>query len=543
MLLALVLTATSCAYLNTFYNAERAYSEGVRLKAGAGDSLSAPAREAFEKAAEKSAVVLSRHGDSSYADDALLLLGESLIQLGRDSDARSAFRRLLDRFPDSELAPRARLGLVRAARRMEDYTVARAEIAGIDPGDVDPGLVLFERAMVERATGDHEAAVKTLRTLLEKEPEFARREEVGLRFADAELAAGEYDAAIQAYRAHRDGAEEATQRRRAGFRLAEAYALAGREEEAMATYDELLSGSLADSLAARAHLSRGELLEMRRQWDDAEREYRRAAELAPGSETASRATLRRGRITWRVHDDREEALEVLLDAFLHAPRSAWGDSARAEARALERLLHYARLAEEGGASAAIDDPELARATALYRLGEEILDIEEDPEAAASVFEKLSREHPGTPWGPKALLAAGTLRLRQGAEPEGRELLETLLSEHPEHPASDSARRALGLPVPDRPDGFYGEAPLLHSLARSLPKASDPMVRVADQIGRYATRSEGAGAAGGAAGAAGVGAGSAGRVGADGKAGEGVAPGAGDEKTPGVPATRQPEAKP
>src|SRR5688572_4453423 len=125
LLTAALSSGTGCVYLNTFYNAEQAYEEGMRLREQGGDSLSNSARAAFQRAAEKSAVVLDRHADSKYVDDALLLMGRSFSQLGRYDDASASFQRLIERFPESDLAPSARLELARSERFLGNYDAAQ----------------------------------------------------------------------------------------------------------------------------------------------------------------------------------------------------------------------------------------------------------------------------------------------------------------------------------------------------------------------------------------------------------------------------------
>jgi tetratricopeptide (TPR) repeat protein len=485
-----------CAYLNTFYNAEQAYDEGVRLRASAGDSLSLSARAAFQRAAEKSAVVLDRHTESAFVDDALLLMGRSFSQLGRHGDASATFRRLLERFPQSGLVPQARLELARSERLLGDFTEAQAALGALveDPQGVDPAELLYERGLIDLGRGDHAAAVASLRELLREHPEFARERKVAMRFADAELAAGEYEAAIEAYGAYRSEAVDPLERERVTLRVARALSSGGREADAIATYEDLLGQTLPDTLRARVHAERGELHAAAERWDDAEADFRRAAELAPGTLVASRATLQRGRIEWRARRRREPAVEILLDAYLHAPASAPADTASREARALGRIVHYQRIAAGDEVVAGLDDPALVRSTALYRLAEEVREVEKDAAGAGEIFDRVVAEYADSPWAPWALLAGGLLAREAGRVADGDARLERLVAWKPDHPAADSARRALGLPVPAREGGFYAEPEVLASLSRALPRPKDPMISIADQMDRYATRDATAGLA-------------------------------------------------
>lgn len=461
----------------------------MRLRAGA-DTLPARAREAFERAAEKSAVVLAHHGESSYADDALLLMGKSFFQLGRHADSKATFRRLVENFPESRLVPEAQLGIVKSERLLGDHAAARAMLAVLVEtagGRLDSAELLYERGLIELGTGEYKASVATLQRLLRDHPAFARRNEVALRFADAELAAGEYDAAIDAYAAYRDETSDPAQRRRVSLKVARAMAAAGRDQDAIDAFGHLLDDSISDSLAAVVLVERGELHAAAGRPREAEADFRRVAQLVPGTAAASRATLGRARIEWRQRGDRDTAIETLLDAFLHAPLSSWGDSARTEARGLERILHYQRIAEGREVTAGLGDAALVRSTALYRMAEEILEVERDPLAAAAIFDRLSEQYPASPWAPSALLARGMLSLEGGREGEGEATLRRLVELHPDHRAADSARRALGIPVPDRPAAFYAETPLLASLAGALPRAEDPMIRIVDHLDRYAPR--------------------------------------------------------
>ncbi len=418
-------------------------------------------------------------------------MGRSFMALGRYVDAAVTLRRLVDRFPDSALAPTARIELVRSLRLGEDYVAAQAAMGLVreNPEGIDPSDILYERALIALGRGEHEQAFDLLRELLREDPGYAREHRVALRFADEELEAGRYDAAVDAYRTYRDETADPAREEEVTLKIARALARAGREREAIAAYEDLLAGALPDTVQARIYAERGALYAELERWDDATADLKRAAELAPGTLTASQATLGRARIAWRVRGQREAALEVFLDAFLHAPRSAFADSARTSARAVARILHFQRLADGGVVVAGLDDPALVRSTALYRLAEEVRESEKDPEGSVEIFDSLIERFPDSPWTPRALLASGLLLRETGATDEGNARLERLIGTRPDDPAADSARLLLGEPLPERPEHFYDESQELERLVAALPDLQDPMVAIADQMDRYVTRQE------------------------------------------------------
>jgi len=97
---------TNCAYFNTFYNAQQYYREGMRLKQQGDAGLAKPK---FEKAIEKSALVISRYPKSRWVDDALFLIGLGYYEKGEYSRAIKSFEQLELVFPKSKFVPEAKL--------------------------------------------------------------------------------------------------------------------------------------------------------------------------------------------------------------------------------------------------------------------------------------------------------------------------------------------------------------------------------------------------------------------------------------------------
>lgn len=124
------------AYYNTFYNAQKAFNEGVRsLKAQQAQPVDLttyltlfgpPQRTAnaasFNKAIEKSAEVVRRHPQSKWADDALMLIGKSYYYLGNYAGAAQKFREVIALGGTQALA--ARFWLARALVAARSYDEA-----------------------------------------------------------------------------------------------------------------------------------------------------------------------------------------------------------------------------------------------------------------------------------------------------------------------------------------------------------------------------------------------------------------------------------
>ena len=95
--LCLLVFLQSCAYFNTFYNAEEHYNiaEKIRIQS-LGDSLPARAIQEYGKAIEKSDKVLADYSDSDYVEDAMLLKGKSHFFRREYDSAKEVFITLQD---------------------------------------------------------------------------------------------------------------------------------------------------------------------------------------------------------------------------------------------------------------------------------------------------------------------------------------------------------------------------------------------------------------------------------------------------------------
>ena len=102
-----------CAYYNTMFNAEEKYETGEKLLAQSkGKEITPEIRKDFYDAIDKCWKLINLYGDSStYADDALLLIGKSHFQVEEFVKSERYLRQFLNRYPKSDLIAEANLWL------------------------------------------------------------------------------------------------------------------------------------------------------------------------------------------------------------------------------------------------------------------------------------------------------------------------------------------------------------------------------------------------------------------------------------------------
>lgn len=133
-----------CGYFNSLYNANRSFAVAERASR-TGDRVTA-ARE-YRNAIERAAVSYRNHGDSRWADDALLLLGRARFALNEHDAAAAAMRTLLGQSTDAKMRAVAHAYLGAALFRLDDSRAA---------------LVHLDSAAMALRAGTEEAAFASL---------------------------------------------------------------------------------------------------------------------------------------------------------------------------------------------------------------------------------------------------------------------------------------------------------------------------------------------------------------------------------------------
>ncbi len=355
----LLVTALSflagCVYYNTFYHAQAAAREAELLRESSAPGAPAgPAeRELLERVVEKCGRVLQLHPDSSWADDALLLLGTTHYYQGRYESAERRLTEFLSLHPDSELLPEAEYMLASVLLESgnpvsaETYLERLAEASPPHPLS-DDALVLIGRA--RNARKKYAEATEAYEQALERFPRGDRRAEILFLSAENYEDIGDLDAAAQQYArvpGERGGRSLAFEAR---MRLAEVDLMRGHFEEALEVLADLERRTGNRDELDRVLLLVGSALEATGAVDDAIATYEGIAVSHKKSEASAEAHYRIGLLQRDYYELLEEAVASFRKAKEEAPRSDVAKLANDAVRDIDKLVGFlaiiARIDEE-----------------------------------------------------------------------------------------------------------------------------------------------------------------------------------------------------
>ncbi len=204
-IITLFLSLGSCAYYNTFFNAEK-YFESARSKKEAAtgkQKLPQDAKKNFQRAIEKSWKVINLYGDSSsWADDALFLIGKSHYELEEYDKAREIFEQFSQKYIQSEWLPASRVWLGKAYLMLGDNEKALERFSAILASDADDDLKAEAHLYLAHLYFDSETydkAIEHYTRVLELSGDEVLSTEALFSLAEANYLLGHYDKAIENY--------------------------------------------------------------------------------------------------------------------------------------------------------------------------------------------------------------------------------------------------------------------------------------------------------------------------------------------------------
>jgi TolA-binding protein len=450
-----------------------------RARAELFGGLAEMARGAYGPAAERFAALAARHPDGAYADRVALLLAQCLHRTGAEPRAADGYRRIIEQGPDEHVAE-AMYGLaviehaggrLDGAGRLLDQLLQRYPDHDITPAArVMRGRVWFDEAEYDRAlaelepltgrpgayrddaeywsakcvlrSGRADEAARRLQRALARFPESDLRPQMMYDRAVALLRSGDHDGALEVL---------ADFRERCGDHelAADALHLTASALHRQRRYDESLDQCRAfderhpeHELAPDVAFLAAENLFLMTRYEDAADAYRALVEHYPDHRQARQARYRLGLSLYHqgAFDEAEPLLAGVTDGPDTAPEFrlsllALGDGhfQRGNWRAAE--THLRDYLAPGPDQPSADDAQLKLGLALQRQG--------DTQAALRELEALIEQHPGSPHRVHARFECGQILIELERPQEAAAAFEQVLADGAETPFAGHARNHLG----------------------------------------------------------------------------------------------------
>jgi TolA-binding protein/outer membrane protein OmpA-like peptidoglycan-associated protein len=425
----LVVIAAGCAYYNTFYNARTYYRAGVRQE---DLNQEAAAKTSFDKAIEKSALVIKQWPRSRWVDDALFLVGMSYYHEASYAKAVRHFDQLVLAFPGSGHVPEAQLYRGLSLLADKQYGAARVvldEVRQRYPRLGDVAAFYVAKSFLDR--DEPEKGVESLAVFTTRYPRSRLYRQALVALADGNLKLKRYAEADSQYSRIVRVASDPRERAQAQLRVAACQYELGQHSEAIRQVEDLLGrfpelDDEANLIMGKSLVESGRATEAVAAWA----KVRGPSDL--GAEAAFRIA--------RHHEEQAE-----LDAA-----RAYYDTARIRKEnsdygvlAVKRLSLLDAYSQQRSGSR---EP----AEALFLLAEVNNLNLEDYDKALELYGKVHDSFPESEWAAKALFAeAWIVRNVRHDTTSSRPLLRQVIAEYSETEYADESRRLLGLPVPKR----------------------------------------------------------------------------------------------
>jgi TolA-binding protein len=408
----------SCAYFNTFYNAQDNFRQGMKLVTH--DTLKFD-NDSFDKAIEKSTAVIVKYPNSRYIDDALFIMGASYYYKGDYSRALEKLSFLQLNYPESKHYDDALYyqGLAYyKQRKIAQAIIALEEAKTFDRFTTKAMLAL---GYVYFYDNNYSALTETAEGLLNRGLSTQNRRWVLSLLAEAQRNQLQYSSACETYLELLEIAKTDNEKRELKLKVAETYLDMGEYESCKSflkgEYDPEFRTILAD-----LNVELGKIAEAKDLYLE--------IGLSDFSPLTAQAFYKLAEL-YRAEDSVELAIAFYDSSVDRDAQSEYGKKSKAMAGVLRRIDTLASETEE------TDRAQFLLAEIYF------VDLGE-PEHALVEYQKVYSEFPESMWAPKALYAElwieGNILKNDST---AQRLLRDLLMKYPDSEYARSAQNIFG----------------------------------------------------------------------------------------------------
>ena len=458
----------SCAYFNTFYNAEQYFkrAEKIRLEK-AGETIPVSAVDSYLKVIEKSRLVLEEYPDTRYRKNALLLIGKAHFYRQEYRLAEATFQQFADEFGEThpfekvywQAMVKWKQGKSQAALETltsnlveslsndqkakvhlsiseillelnEDKSALENLLNGAElTSDADQrGQIYYRISVLAFDKKDYELALSANKSVIRYSLSKKRIEEANLQIVRIHRLLGNWDIVMSEIKSILIDDRFTRIHGNLELELVRLYQMQGKNDMAKNRLESIIKDYARSRNSAEAYFLLGEIA-MNEDWDldDADKKFSQVSKEYQKSQYTPTANLRVKQI--KSYKDSQTSIATLLETFSNTQTdSTNSDSITAnEVQTADLLPNYESLANH-----------------YYNMGELEAFHFNRPAESISRFMNIIDSLPNTEQYAKALFTAAYLTMEQDDTTKAIALRDTLLDKFPRSEFADYMRVHYGM---------------------------------------------------------------------------------------------------
>ena len=444
-LVAAVVTAAmmlgSCVYFNTLYNARKIFGAAEEMREEKNGEVDRNLKIKYDEVITKCAKIIRDNPDSKWVDDAVFLMGQSLVRQGEYDKGIRKFIELTTNYPESGYVPKSLYWLAKADYEKGEYNQALLYTERFFDAFPDHDLrfdVIFLAGDISMALEDYEGAVGYYSKVAEESGKKEYREESLLRSADLYFHMENWEAAASGYESVLGKGMKWDKQYGISLSLAQCYTKIGKCTEALELCDDLLLEIKTTKEKPAVMLGRAASYVCMDSLQIAIREYDVITGSFPRSNYSAEAYFRLGVIYHEELDSLLQAQEAYAKVSNESASSEYAAVALQRSSSLKRLLELQKSSGE-------NEGEESQAEKRFLAAEIQLTKLEETDLALDNYRVVVDSFPQTDYAPLAAYAIGWIyRVEKGDTALAVEAFSNLAREYPVSPQARGAAYEIGL---------------------------------------------------------------------------------------------------
>ena len=487
------LCGLSCAYFNTFYNAEEYFKTAEKevLDTEHRAQLSKKTMDGLDKTIEKCSTILSEYPESKFQDDALFLRGKAQFYRGDYLKAIDSFNRIILEEPESPYILESRLWLVRCQWKIGEQDSARLELQELlgeinqlseknikrrllaigyetaaelylEQGEIDSVIYYYSETAKQQKSGNQQSRL------------YNKIAELAFKRSLNDVASNYYQKVIQ-------NSRNSKHVENAHLQIVKILRIEKRWEDTTSEIQKLLVDNKFVGIRSQLYLELAKLYEMQSKTNEAINRYELITQEFQRSESSAEAYFHLGQIALKTGKGYAEARKYYASVEKERRTSMFAPSAKTKVKEIDAIIKVIEQIKQLEESFVLSDSVITDTSSndvekrqtdndrdstavlnelaeqFYSYGELLSFHFDQPDSGIKIFERLVNEIPSSSRRSQALFSLVYL-YRNKDEPETSErYARQLVAEYPLSEYAEKVSISVGLEIYDQAEAILVDA--------------------------------------------------------------------------------------